>query len=127
MAARTVAGARARERVLGFEEFLRRVEEPSFAAMRTPEMCERFLSYAMAFRVERRWTKAFEHIYREPPRWYVGGTAGPFSLNGFSGRLADLSERTSSTMASAPRSSGGSGFSGGSSGGGGGGGGGGGF
>jgi Predicted membrane protein (DUF2207) C-terminal domain/Predicted membrane protein (DUF2207) N-terminal domain len=127
MPARTVAGARARERVLGFEEFLRRVEEPTFARMRTPEMFERFLSYAMAFRVERKWTKAFENIYREPPRWYVGGNGDSFTLRHFSGRLSDLSSRTSSTMASSPRSSGGSGFGGGSSGGGGGGGGGGGF
>jgi uncharacterized membrane protein len=127
MPARTVAGARAHERVLGFEEFLRRVEEPSFARMRTPEMFERFLAYAMAFQVERKWTRAFEGIYREPPRWYLGGDGGAFRLGHFSSRLSDLSARTSSTMESSPRSSGGSGFSGGSSGGGGGGGGGGGF
>jgi hypothetical protein len=128
MPARTVAGARARERVLGFEEFLRRVEEPSFARMRTPEMFQRFLPYAMAFRVERRWTRAFEGICREPPSWYVGVDPGSFNLGHFSGRLSDLSTRASSTMTSSPRSSGGSGFGGGgSSGGGGGGGGGGGF
>jgi len=129
MPARTVAGARARERVLGFEEFLRRVEEPTFARMRTPEMFERFLSYAMAFQVERKWTKAFAGIYREPPRWYVGvgGSGTTFNLGHFSSRLSDLTSRVSSTMTSSPRSSGGSGFSGGSSGGGGGGGGGGGF
>jgi hypothetical protein len=128
MPARTVAGARAQERVLGFEEFLRRVEEPTFARMRTPEMFERFLSYAMAFQVERKWTKAFEGIYREPPRWYVGTHAGSFNLGHFSSQLSDLTTRASSTMASSPRSSGGSGFGGGgSSGGGGGGGGGGGF
>jgi hypothetical protein len=127
MPARTVAGARAQERVLGFEEFLRRVEEPTFARMRTPEMFERFLSYAIAFRVEKKWVEAFEGIFREPPRWYVGVDGTSFTLGHFSARLAELTTRASSAMASSPRSSGGSGFSGGSSGGGGGGGGGGGF
>jgi uncharacterized membrane protein len=90
-------------------------------------MFERFLPFAMAFKVERRWTKAFQDIYREPPRWYVGSNASSFSLDSFSTRLADLSSRAEHTMSSSPRSSGGSGFSGGSSGGGSGGGGGGGF
>lgn len=131
MSARTVAGARTLEKVLGFEEFLRRVEGEHFErVMKTPEMFERFLPFAMAFRVERQWAKAFQDIYREPPRWYVAGTGytGSFNLDRFSGRLADLSSRTQSTMSSSPRSSSGSGFGGGgSSGGGGGGGGGGGF
>jgi hypothetical protein len=128
MPARTVEGARALERVLGFEEFLRRVEGDRFErVVKTPEMFERFLPFAMAFGVERKWARAFEGIYRTPPTWYVGSTTGPFDLNGFSSRLSDLSSRTSSAMSSSPRSSGGSGFSGGSSGGGSGGGGGGGF
>jgi uncharacterized membrane protein len=129
MPARTVEGARALERVLGFEEFLRRVEGDRLErVVKTPEMFERFLPFAMAFGVERKWAKAFQDIYREPPTWYVGGsTTGPFDMNGFSSRLGDLSSRAESTMSSSPRSSDGSGFSGGSSGGGSGGGGGGGF
>ncbi len=128
MPARTVEGARALERVLGFEEFLRRVEGDRLErVVKTPEMFERFLPFAMAFGVERKWAKAFQDIYREPPTWYVGATAGPFDLGGFSSRLSDLSSRTQSAMSSSPRSSDGSGFSGGSSGGGSGGGGGGGF
>ena len=128
MPARTVAGARVLERVLGFEEFLRRVDSEHYQrVVKTPEMFERFLPYAMTFRVERRWARAFEGIYREPPTWYVGSNAGGFNLDHFSTRLADLSSRTESTLGSSPRSSGGSGFSGGSSGGGSGGGGGGAF
>ena len=128
MPARTVAGARTLERVLGFEEFLRRVEGERFASIaRTPEMFEKFLPYAMAFGVEGQWARAFEDIYREPPTWYVGVSPSGFNASGFSSRLADLSTHAGSAMSSAPRSSGGSGFSGGSSGGGGGGGGGGAF
>jgi hypothetical protein len=127
MPARTVAGARALERVLGFEEFLRRVDSDRLKVVKTPEMFEKFLPFAMAFGVERKWAKAFQGILREPPRWYVGGNVGSFDAGHFTSRMSDLSSRAGSAMASAPRSSGGSGFSGGSSGGGGGGGGGGGF
>ena len=128
MPARTTEGARVLERVLGFEEFLRRVDGDRLErVVKTPEMFERFLPFAMAFGVERKWAKAFQDIYREPPTWYVGTGTGPFDLSGFSGRLGALSSRAESAMTSSPRSSGGSGFSGGSSGGGSGGGGGGGF
>jgi uncharacterized membrane protein len=128
MPARTTEGARALERVLGFEEFLRRVDgERLERVVKTPEMFERFLPFAMAFGVERKWAKAFQDIIREPPTWYVGSGTGPFDLRGFSTRLGTLSSRAESAMTSSPRSSGGSGFSGGSSGGGSGGGGGGGF
>jgi len=129
MPARTVAGARTYEDTRGFEEFLHRVESDRFArVVKTPEMFERFLPYAMAFGVEAKWAKAFEDIYREPPTWYVGTNMSGFNSRTFSSRISALSTRAGSTMSSAPRSSGGSGFSGGgSSGGGGGGGGGGGF
>jgi uncharacterized membrane protein len=127
MPARTVTGARALERVLGFEEFLRRVDGDRLKVVKTPEMFEKFLPFAMAFGVERKWAKAFQGILREPPRWYVGGNVGSFDAGHFTSRMSDLSSRTGSAMSSSPRSSGGSGFSGGSSGGGGGGGGGGGF
>jgi hypothetical protein len=128
MPARTEAGARALEKVKGFEEFLRRVESPQYAhVMKTPELFDRCLPYAMAFGVEAKWAKAFEGIYREPPRWYVGPGYGHFSVTNFSGRMASFTSSAGTSMSSAPRSSSGSGFSGGSSGGGGGGGGGGGF
>jgi uncharacterized membrane protein len=128
MPARTVLGARQRERVLGFEEFLQRVESDRFErVIKTPQMFERFLPYAMAFGVERRWARAFQDVSREPPTWYVGTNAMSFNAGTFSSRLSDLSARAGSAMSSSPRSSGGSGFGGGSSGGGSGGGGGGGF
>jgi len=128
MPARTVAGARALERVRGFEEFLRRVEGERFAnIVKTPALFERFLPFAMAFGVEGQWARGFEGIYREPPTWYVGANPLGFNARSFSSQLGNLSTHAGSAMSSAPRSSGGSGFSGGSSGGGGGGGGGGAF
>ena len=128
MPARTVAGARAVEQIKGFEEFLGRTEGDRLRDfVRTPEMFEKFLPFAMAFGVEKKWALAFKGICNEPPRWYAGAHPGSFNIGTFSTRLSDLSTRASTTMASSPRSSSGSGFSGGSSGGGGGGGGGGGF
>jgi uncharacterized membrane protein YgcG len=115
--------------VLGFQEFLSQVEGDRLNRMvKTPEMFEKFLPYAMALAVEDSWAKAFDDIYREPPRWYTGpaGVHG-FRPSGLTSDLGRMSTQAASVMSSSPRSSGGSGFSGGSSGGGFGGGGGGGF
>lgn len=131
MPAHTEQGARALEGVLGFEDFLVHVESDRFNRMiKTPEMFEKFLPFAMALGVEKNWSKAFQGILTQPPDWYRGSSYGPnFYPMSFVNDLGYMSSRASSVMTSAPRSSGGSGFSGGggSSGGGFGGGGGGGF
>ncbi len=120
MPARTLQGTRALEGVLGFEEFLSRVEADRFErVVKTPELFEKFLPFAMALGVENNWARAFESIVTAAPAWYQGADAAQFNLRGFTGHMGDMVSRTSSTMTSAPRSSGGSGFSsGGSSGGG---------
>jgi uncharacterized membrane protein YgcG len=131
MPARTVSGARTLEGVLGFEDFLAHVEADRFNRMiKTPEMFEKFLPFAMALGVEKNWSKAFQNIYTQPPGWYQGGGYGPaFYPYALVSNLNAMSSQASTVFASAPRSSGGSGFSGGgsASGGGFGGGGGGGF
>ena len=129
MPARTVRGTRELEKVLGFQEFLSRVEGDRLSrVVTTPEMFEKYLPFAMALGVEDNWAKAFEGIYREPPQWYTGTAGSPgFQPRMFTSDLGRMTAQAASVMASAPRSSGGSGFSGGSSGGGFGGGGGGGF
>jgi uncharacterized membrane protein YgcG len=121
MPARTEDGTRALERVLGFEEFLSRVESDRFdRVIKTPEMFEKYLPYAMALGVERNWARAFDDIYRQPPEWYHGPATRGFRPALFAHNLTTMSTRAASAMTSAPRSSGGSGFSsgGGSSGGG---------
>jgi uncharacterized membrane protein len=129
MPSRTPRGTRELEKVLGFREFLSRVEGDRLERMvKTPEMFERFLPYAMALGVEDNWARAFEGIYTQPPSWYSGsGGVGTFRPSTFTHNLGVMSTAAATTMSSAPRSSGGSGFGGGSSGGGFGGGGGGGF
>lgn len=130
MPARTVKGARALAGVLGFEDFLTHVESDRMARVsQTPETFEKFLPFAMALGVEKKWVGAFQNIYTQPPSWYQGGFYnGNFNSMVFASNLNAMTAHTATMLASAPRSSGGSGFGGGgSSGGGFGGGGGGGF
>jgi uncharacterized membrane protein len=130
MPARTAEGSKALADVLGFEDFLSHVEADHMNRIeQIPATFEKFLPYAMALGVEKKWVAAFKNIYTEPPSWYQGGVYnGAFYPVMFVDSLDRMSARTGSVMASAPRSSGGSGFGGGgSSGGGMGGGGGGGF
>lgn len=124
MPARTRKGVDTRMAILGFEEFLTRVEKHRLASLPlTPELFERYLPYAIALGVESRWAQAFESICSEPPRWYVGtGTGTQFHAGDLTQGLGRMTAVTTAAMQSAPRSSGGSGFGGGGSGGGGGGG-----
>ena len=118
MPARTIAGTRALEQSLGFEEFLNRVESERYRRMITgPEMFERYLPYAMALGVEKKWAAAFSEILKEPPSWNHGAGAVHFRPTLFVGDLSGMSTKAASAMSSAPRSSGGSGFSGGGGGG----------
>ena len=127
MPARTDAGSRALEHVLGFEEFLRRVESDNLKRIIVghPELFDKYLPYAMAFGVERQFARAFEGIYTQAPQWYVGPSVMNFNVGHFSSSMSHLSTVAATTMSSSPRSSSGSGFGGGGSSGGGGGGGGG--
>ena len=130
MPARTAEGAKALAGVLGFEDFLVHVEADRMDRIaQTPETFEKFLPFAMALGVEKKWVNAFKNLSMQPPSWYQGSSFGSgFYPLMFISSLDNMTARASSVMASAPRSSGGSGFGGGgSSGGGFGGGGGGGF
>ncbi|MFY9752643.1 MAG: DUF2207 domain-containing protein [Candidatus Acidiferrales bacterium] len=129
MAARTLKGARTRELVLGFEEFLGRVEGDRIQRIeKTPELFEKFLPYAMALRVDKKWAQSFAGIAIQPPQWYSGSYGAGFMPYLLIGDLNAMSVQAGSAMASSPRSAGSSGFGGGGfSGGGFGGGGGGGF
>ncbi len=119
MPARTYRGTRALEGILGFEEFLSRVEGDRLQRMvKTPEMFEKFLPYAMALGVEKNWARAFASIYKQAPEWYRGTHFDGFSSRSFVSDLSSMSGQAATAMASSPRSSSGSGFSGGGGGGG---------
>jgi uncharacterized membrane protein len=129
MSARTVTGQRALEKVLGFEDFLGRTQKDQIDRLeKAPELFEKYLPYAMALHVEKKWVQAFSGIAMQPPNWYQGSYGSAFVPYLLVSDLNMMSMQAGSTMASSPRSSGGSGFGGGGmSGGGFGGGGGGGF
>lgn len=113
MSARTVAGERELEKVLGFEDFLGRVEKDRIERMvKTPEMFEKFLPYAMALHVEKKWASAFQDIYKMPPQWYSGPYGVGFQPYLFVNDLNLMSMQTGNALASSPRSAGGAGGSG---------------
>lgn len=119
MPARTVAGAKARDQARGFEEFLSRVDKHRLETLPlSPQLFEKYLPYAIALGVERRWAKAFAKICTQPPTWYAGTSADSlFDTDRFTRQLGVMSTTTTSAMTSSPRSSGDSGFSGSSGGG----------
>jgi uncharacterized membrane protein len=121
MPARTLSGARTFARVLGFENFLGRVESDRIERLeKTPELFEKFLPYAMALHVEKKWVQAFAGIAMQPPQWYQGPYGSGFVPYVFVNELNYMSAQAGSVMASSPRSSSGdSGFGGGGSSGGG--------
>jgi len=120
MPARTVAGVRTRAAIRGFREFLSRVDAKRLASIPlTPELFERYLPYAIALGVERRWARSFAGICTVPPQWYTGShPIDSFDPSTFSQSLGQLSNATIAAMTSSPRSGDGSGFSGGDGGGG---------
>jgi uncharacterized membrane protein YgcG len=137
MTAKSLKGVRTRVRILGFQEFMNRVDSDRLKRM-PPDTFEKFLPYAMALGVEHRWAQAFQGLLTEPPSWFVGpgGFYGPgygFNTIMFSNSMNSMATDMHSVMVSAPRASstgsgwgggggfGGGGFSGGGFGGGGGG------
>jgi hypothetical protein len=122
MSAKTVKGARVRIAVLGFQEFMNRVDAERLKVM-PPTTFEKFLPYAMALGVEHHWAQAFAGIVKDPPQWYVGpgGPYGGFNPIFFSSSMHSMATDMHQAFVSAPRaSSTGSGWSGGGFGGGGG-------
>ena len=104
MPARTADGAKALAGVLGFEDFLTHVEADHMDRIsQTPETFEKFLPYAMALGVEKKWVGAFQNIYSQPPSWYQGGYYnGGFYPIMFISSLDNMTARAGSVMASAP-------------------------
>jgi hypothetical protein len=125
MTAKTIKGGRVHVAVLGFQEFMNRVDGERLKLM-PPTTFEKFLPYAMALGVEHHWAQAFAGIVKDPPSWYVapGGYVPGMGFNPifFSSSMSSMATDMHQVFVSAPRaSSSGSGFGGGGFGGGGGG------
>jgi len=121
MTAKTVKGGRTRVAVLGFQEFMNRVDADRLKRM-PPDTFEKYLPYAMALGVEHQWAQAFAGIVTNPPSWYVGPGYGPgFNAIYFASAMHGMATDMHQVFVSSPRaSSTGSGWSGGGFGGGGG-------
>ena len=115
MPAKTLQGARTRVAVLGFQEFMNRVDADRLKTLQlTPEHFEKYLPYAMALGVEHHWAQAFTGMLTQNPSWYVGPYGTSFNPVYFSSSMSHMASVAGQTFASAPRSSsGGSGFGGG--------------
>jgi uncharacterized membrane protein len=119
MTAKTVLGARTLVAILGFQEFMNRVDADRIKRL-PPDTFEKYLPYAMALGVEQRWAQAFAGIVKDPPNWYVGSTPySGFNPIFFSSSMHSMASDMHQVFVSAPRaSSSGSGFGGGGGGGG---------
>ena len=116
MTAKTLQGGRTRIAVLGFQEFMNRVDADRLKRM-PPDTFEKYLPYAMALGVEHHWAQAFAGIIKDPPNWYVSpnGYVG-FNPILFSNSMHSMATDMHQVFVSAPRSSSsGSGWSGGGS------------
>ncbi|MGQ9520940.1 MAG: DUF2207 domain-containing protein [Candidatus Fervidibacter sp.] len=135
MPRKTEKGAKALWHILGFREFIRRVEKDRLERMlqEDPNLFDRVLPYALVFGVADEWAEKFEGLLAEPPSWYESDRWTPMTFNTsvFVHSLGDSVSSMNSVLPSSPsRSSGtgggksgfGGGFSGGGFGGGGGGG-----
>lgn len=103
MTAKSLKGVRTRVAILGFQEFMNRVDTDRLKRM-PPDTFEKYLAYAMALGVEHRWAKAFEGIVHNPPTWYEGPGYGPgFNSWVFMHDLSAMTSDTTSAFLSAPR------------------------
>jgi uncharacterized membrane protein YgcG len=130
MPAKSRKGVDTKVQILGFQEFVNRVDADRLKRM-PPDTFEKYLPFAMALGIESRWAKAFQGLTVNPPNWYVGPT--PYIMFNpllFTGSMHSMAMDAHNTFVSAPRSSSsgsgwgggdGGGFSGGGFGGGGGG------
>ncbi len=112
MPRRTADGRRAYEEILGFKEFLERVDRDRLERTggRTADRFERILPYAVVLGVADTWADAFADVYTKAPGWYVGGGRA-FDSRAFVSDVGRSMQTMGSTMTSQPSGSGRSGFS----------------
>jgi hypothetical protein len=108
LTATSLKGARTRVQVLGFQDFMNRVDADRLKRM-PPDTFEKFLPYAMALGVEHRWAKAFAGITQTQPSWYQSSDGfSTFSTFYFINSISYMSQQATSAFVAAPRASSGS-------------------
>ncbi|MGH9774545.1 MAG: DUF2207 domain-containing protein [Candidatus Acidiferrales bacterium] len=103
---RTPTGAQTLVKVQGFQEFLGRVEKDHIERLeKTPDLFEKYLPYAMALSVDKKWTQTFAAITLPPPHWYRAGPGGGFMPMDFVSDFHEVSRQTGSGLTSSPSAS----------------------
>ncbi len=120
---RTQKGFEARNHLEGFKLFLSVTDKERFdfhnAPEKSPELFMEYLPYAIALKVEDKWSKVFADVMIPNPEWYDGGSLAAFNAASFTSDIGAFSNTF--TAASGTSGSSGGGASGGGGGGGGGG------
>jgi uncharacterized protein (TIGR04222 family) len=79
MPRKTRKGRIAWEKIAGLQEYIRRAEVDDLNEQERQGIFVRLLPYAIIFGLSKRWGKAFENLYREPPDWYQPARPVDFS------------------------------------------------
>ncbi len=129
---RSAFGKQSIEAVLGYRDFIDKVEIEKLKRMidEDPEYYYHVLAFAIVLGLEKKWARKFDGITMEPPQWYMG-RYDMWNVVVLSSMLSRCNAALISSMTTVPKSSpgmrfggssfGGGGFSGGGFGGGGGG------
>ena len=126
LGARTRAGTLAKDQILGLKMYMEvaekdrieKLQSPNAAynqtaePVRTVELFEKLLPYAVALGVEKKWAGQFEGLYTSPPDWYRGNWTS-FNAGYMAGSISEGMNGAVGAAFTAPTSSGSSGFSGG--------------
>jgi uncharacterized membrane protein YgcG len=115
MPRKTRKGRAAWEKIAGLQEYIRRAEVQDIQEQERQGIFERLLPYAIIFGLSKRWGKAFENLYKEPPNWYQPSRPTDFSTWVLINDIDRSMYMMNQTFPTQPRvqvdSSGGSGYS----------------
>ena len=103
MLRRSAYGNSVLEQILGYREFIDKVEIDKLKMMiqSDPDLYYRVLSYAVVLGLENKWAKKFDGMIINPPTWYTGYSAFDYYyLTRMASRMT-----TAIPLASVPRSS----------------------
>ncbi len=126
MPKKTRKGVKSYYEILGFKEFIIRVEKSKIKTLidEDPEVFGRLLPYAIVLGCADEWAEKFEGLITEPLSWYEGADLGSnihlFSSREFVNSMGQGINTMANTFASSPQAQGGAGGGGGFSSGGGG-------
>lgn len=130
MPRRSPEGAVLLRQVKGFKLYMETAEKYRQKFNEKENIFEKFLPYAIMFKLTKEWIAKMKDIYGEKyiasyhPVWFYGAAFGNFDVDSLSTHISQMTDNMAQTITSSPSSSGsgGGGFSGGGGGGGGGGG-----